>query len=146
MLEGIESIFKNKEKMIGNLKRKSYAKNTEQFIAKNGHFFLEMKEYIERAESKEAAAQDIGECLAQAVKKKFSNKRGKMETCTQVDLNFFMIYYVFPTILELTGENAEILAEAVSSVWKKNFQSSDIRFVDYNTIYESFSDKIWGIF
>ena len=99
MLQGIETVFDNKEKMIGHLKKKSYESNTAMFIEKNGHFFQEMADYVGQAEDKEAAAEEIGVCLAEAVKAHFSNKKGIVEARTQVDRNFFRIYYVFPTVL-----------------------------------------------
>ena len=104
MLQGIETVFDNKEKMLGHLKKKSYEKNTAEFLERNGHYFQEMAEYVARAEDKEAAAREIGECLVKAVNDHFSNKKGKIDSRTQVDLNFFMIYYVFPSVLGLEGD------------------------------------------
>lgn len=39
MLQGIETVFDNKEKMIGHLKKKSYESNTKMFIEKNVRSF-----------------------------------------------------------------------------------------------------------
>ena len=75
MLQGIETVFDNKEKMLGHLKKKSYEKNTAEFLERNGHYFQEMAEYVARAEDKEAAAREIGECLVKAVNDHFSNKK-----------------------------------------------------------------------
>ncbi|RHR24714.1 hypothetical protein DWX43_18910 [Clostridium sp. AF19-22AC] len=146
MLQGIETIFNNKEKMIGHLKKKSYEKNTELFKEENGHFFREMAEYVGQAEDKEKAAEEIGECLVQAVKEHLSNKKGKVEARTQVDLNFFMIYYVFPTILGMECEDPKVIAEGIRRVWGKSFKESDINYTDYDTLYGAFREKIFGIF
>jgi len=99
MLQGIEIIFEDRDKMMAHLKKKTYKEYTENFIQNHGHYFEEMTTYVEGAKDKEAAAKEIGECLASAVKKTFVNKKGKIGARTQSDLNFFMIYYVFPTIL-----------------------------------------------
>lgn len=146
MLQGIETIFENKEKMLGHLKKKSYEANTENFISKNGHYFREMAEYVDQAEDKEAAAAEIGECFAKAVQETFSNKKGRVDSRTQVDLNFFMIYYVFPTILSLENEDARLIAEGIRKAWGKSFAESDIQYTDYDTLYGSFREKIFGIF
>ena len=146
MLQGIETVFDNKEKMIGHLKKKSYESNTKMFIEKNGHFFREMADYVGPAGDKEAAAEEIGKCLAEAVKTRFSNKKGVVEARTQVDLNFFMIYYVFPTILGMESEDSKMIAEGVRKVWKKSFKEGDIQYTDYDTLYGAFREKIFGIF
>lgn len=146
MLQGIETIFNNKEKMIGHLKKKSYEKNTEQFKAEYEHFFREMAEYVEQAGDKEKAADEIGECLVQSVKDHLSNKKGKVEARTQVDLNFFMIYYVFPTVLGMECEYSKVIAEGIRKVWGKSFKDSDIKYTDYDTLYGAFREKIFGIF
>ncbi len=146
MLQGIETIFDKKEKMIGHLKKKSYESNTKMFIEKNGHFFQEMADYVGQAEDKENAASEIGECLVQAVKDHLSNKKGIVESYTQVDLNFFMIYYVFPTVLGLETEDSKVIAEGIRKAWKKGFKEGDIQYTDYDTLYGAFREKIFGIF
>lgn len=146
MLQGIETIFDNKEKMIGHLKKKSYEENTGMFLNKNGHYFREMAEYVGQAEDKEVAANEIAECLVHAVKTHLSNKKGKVDSRTQVDLNFFMIYYVFPSILSLECEDSKVIADGVCKVWGESFQDSKIQYTDYDTLYGAFREKIFGIF
>ena len=41
MLQGIETIFDDKEVMLKHLKKKSFEENTKNFLAKNSHFFEE---------------------------------------------------------------------------------------------------------
>ena len=144
MLRGIETIFDEKEAMLKHLKKKSFEKNTEEFREKHGHFFEEMAAYTAQAEDKEKAAREIGKCIADAVQKKFSNKRGKIGGRTQIDLNFFMIYYVFTNILRC-GEEGQIIADGVCAVWKETFKDGDIKYTDYDTLYNSFREKIFGI-
>lgn len=145
MLQGIETIFEDRDKMMAHLKKKKYEEYTKIFIQKYGHYFEEMTTYVEGADNKEEAAKEIGECLATAVKKTFTNKKGKIGARTQSDLNFFMIYYVFPTILGTESEDAKIIADGVCEVWKKSFADSNIGYTDYDTLYNSFREKIFGI-
>lgn len=145
MLQGIETIFEDRDKMMAHLKKKKYEEYTKIFIQKHGHYFQEMTAYVGGAADKEAAAEEIGECIASAVKNAFENKRGKIGARTQSDLNFFMIYYVFPTILGTESEDAKMIADGVCNAWKKNFKDSDIGYTDYDTLYNSFREKIFGI-
>ena len=146
MLQGIEIIFEDRDKMMAHLKKKTYKEYTENFIQNHGHYFEEMTTYVEGAKDKEAAAKEIGECLASAVKKTFVNKKGKIGARTQSDLNFFMIYYVFPTSLSSGSEYAKTIADGVCEVWKSSFANSDIGYTDYDSLYDSFREKIFGIF
>ena len=45
MLNGIETIFDNTTQMLRHLKKKSFEKNTQDFIDSYGHYFREMTEY-----------------------------------------------------------------------------------------------------
>ncbi len=146
MLEGIETIFNNKEKMMSHLKKKNYETNTADFLQNNGHFFDEMTTYIEQENDKEKAVDDIAETFVSAVEKSFSNKKGKVPANVQVDLNFFMIYYVFPTILKLECSSAKTLADKICQLWGDRFKDSKIQYTDYDTLYGSFRNKIFGIF
>ncbi len=145
MLHGIETIFENKNEMLKHLKKKSFEKNTEEFLAKYGTYFEEIETYVSQAEDKQKAAEEIGECIADAVKKTFENKRGKIDGRTQIDLNFFMIYYVFPSVLRF-GENGTVTADGICNVWGKRFKDGEINYTDYDTLYNSFREKIFGIF
>ena len=80
-----------------------------------------------------------------AVKQIFE-KRGKISGKVQMDLNFFMIYYVFPAILMTQNDNAKLMADTLCETWGKSFKDSKIGYTDYDTLYESFKEKIFGIF
>ena len=146
MLQGIETIFDDLEQMLHHLKKKSYEANTEVFVRENGFYFEEMKEYVEAAEDKDAAVDELAQCLVNAVDKKFKNKKGKISARTQMYLNCVMIYYVFPTILKLESPDAKRIADGICKVWSRTFKESDIQYTDYDTLYASFREKIFGIF
>ena len=129
--------------MLHHLKKKSYEANTEVFVRENGFYFEEMKEYVEAAEDKDAAVEELAQCFVNAVDKKFKNKKGKINARTQMDLNFFMIYYVFPTILKLESPDAKRIADGICKVWSRTFKESDIQYTDYDTLYASFREKIF---
>ena len=144
MLDYVEMMFDGKEYMIDNLRKPSYQKNMEIFREKNGHFFREMIQYVEQSTDKEAAAQEIADCITDAVNNSFS-KKGKVRTRTQVDLNLFMIYYVFPAILLTESEDATLIADHIRDTWAAKFKNSNIQYADYDRIYESFHNKLFGI-
>ena len=56
-----------------------------------------------------------------------------------------MIYYVF---LQFGTEHeyAKLIADSICSAWGKRFKESQIQYTDYDTLYGSFREKIFGIF
>lgn len=145
MLDHIETIFDNMTGMMKKLKKASYAKNMEEFREKNGHFFQEMIQYTEQNADKETAAKEIAERITDAVRDEFS-KNGKIRSTTQADLNLFMIYYVFPTILLTGSDDASLIADQIRDTWSARFKNSNIQYADYDRIYGAFQEKIFGIF
>ena len=145
MLQGIEMIFADRTKMMTSLKKKAYEAFSKEFEQKYGHYFSEMKEYVEQAEDKEVAAGEIGECLVQAMVKIGVNKRGKLDAKSRSELSLFMVYYVFPAILN-QGEIGVVIADGVLAACREGLKNKGLQYVDYNTIYSGFNDKIFGLF
>lgn len=147
MLTNVETMFDNQQDMMKHLKKKSYEENMAIFLGKNRHYFAEMNEYMDAAEDKEKAAKELGSCFVKAVEKRFAKgKKGKIASPVQADLNMFMIYFVFPAILKTGHADSKILADGLCNSWRENFKGGQIGYTDYDTIYNSFREKIFGIF
>lgn len=147
MLENIAGMFDNMKDMMRKLKKKSYEVNMEQFLDANGHYLKEMTEYMDSAEDKEKAARAIAVSFVDEVEGRFaSGKKNKIASYLQADLNMFAVYYVFPAILKTGHEDAKTIADAVCSEWGARFKDSKIGYTDYDTLYASFREKIFGIF
>lgn len=144
MLQRVESMFADMAPMLKGLKKKNYEINMKTFREKNNEFFFEMVEQL-KFENKEAVARHISNSFVSAVKQIFE-KRGKISGKVQMDLNFFMIYYVFPSILMTQNDNAKLMADTLCEAWGNSFKDSKIGYTDYDTLYESFKEKIFGIF
>ena len=116
----------------------------ENFREKNECFFQKMAQYVEEEENKEEAAKEAAEILASAVEKRFSAK-GRIKPYKQADVNLFMIYYVFPTILLMESEYSDLIAGSIRDLWKSRFRDSNIEYTTYDELYNSFQEKILGI-
>ena len=105
-----------------------------------------MTEAVEEAGDQTAEAEKLAGLFADVAESLFS-KRGKISSRKQVDINCFMIYYIFPAILLTQSACAVILADAIRDEWRKRFKNSrQLAYTDYDTIYKSFNDKIFGMF
>lgn len=144
MLNQVETMFDNMLSMMKKLKKASYEKNMNAFRESYGHFFEEMIQYVEKNQDREAAAKEIAVVFTDAVEKRFSVK-GKIRPRTQADLNFFMIYYVFPAVLLTESETNDLIAGSIRDEWAAKFKDSNIRYTDYDKIYSGFREKIFGI-
>ena len=99
----------------------------------------------EAAAEREAAAQ-VAKALADAVEARFA-KRGKISGRSQMDINLFMIYYVFPAILLTQSECATLLADAIRDEWRGRFRNSEqLGYATYEEISGTFKEKFLGIF
>lgn len=145
MLEQVASIFDNMVAMLKKLKKKTYESRMAGFREMYGHFFTEMTDYVDDQEDKEAAAQEVADAFVQEVKS-HAEVKGKIGGRKQVDMNFFMIYFVFPAILLTEHENAKEIADAICATWGKTFKNSEIGYTTYDILYSSFRNKIFGIF
>ena len=147
MLEHAETMFDGMPDMMKRLKKASYAANMKQFREKNGHYFDEMTQYVEAAEDKAAAAGQVALAFTGQVDAYFrALGKGKIKSRAQADLNFFMIFYVFPALLLTDHPQAVRIADAVRDAWRSTFKNSNIDYRDYDTMYNAFNEKILGIF
>lgn len=145
MLDQIADIFDQREEMLRKLKKKSYETNMKSFREQHGHYFREMMDYMREAEDKEAACDEIATAFTDAVREKFAIN-GKIKGRLQADLNFFMIYYVFPAILMTENEYAEQTTKTLCEKWGTTFKDSKIGYTTYDELYKGFKEKIFGIF
>ena len=145
MLENIAVIYEKRNEMMRKLKKKPYEANMAAFREEHGHYFDEMLEAVNAESDKDAAAREVARVLCDEVTKAYG-KNGKIKGRVQADLNFFMIYYVFPAILLTDNESAEALCEGIKEVWGDSFKDSKIGYTTYQKLYDGFNEKILGLF
>ena len=144
MLQQVETIFENMAPMLKGLKKKNYEANMKAFREKNNDFFFSMMDQL-KVGNKEVIAKHLSNSFVAAVKQIFE-KKGKIKGSLQMDLNFFMIYYVFPAILMTQSDDAKLMADTLCETWGNSFKDSKIGYTDYDKLYESFKEKIFGLF
>lgn len=145
-MEHMELMFEDMDRMLKKLKKSSYQEYSEEFTSRHGHFFEEMTSYVKEGESKEARAEEIGLKLTRDVREAFASRRGRINSGVQANLNLFMIFYVFPTLLKSGDEDARLIADALCEAWAREFKGNNIQYTDYDTLYNSFRNKIFGLF
>lgn len=143
--EDINVLFKDMKIMIKGLNKKKYERNTDAFRKEHGEFFKILIESVENSDTPEKEMDETAAFFVESVIKLFSVK-GKIAAVTKIDLNCFMVYYVFPTILFTQSPVSEKIADAILRQWKTKFKNSNMSFTTYDKIHDSFNEKIFGIF
>ena len=145
MLDNIELMFTDLELMLRKLKKLSYEENMKRFRSEQGHFIEEMISHVKESEDPDASVAEIAKESSDGVFSNFSVK-GRMNGRKQADLNFFMIYYVFPAILLTDEDCCEKLCDGIRDAWNARFDGTNINYTTYDKLYSSFRNKIFGIF
>lgn len=166
MLEQAGSMFDDMEAMLNRIKKKVYQERMDFFRRKNEQLLSEMTGFVEQAEVKnqvenenqdeaenqvevekrdEAAAQ-VAKAFADAVEARFA-KRGKISGRSQMDINLFMIYFVFPAILLTKSDCAVSIADAIRDEWRGRFRdSAQLDYTTFEEISGTFKEKFLGLF
>ncbi len=139
-------MFDNRKQMMKKLKKKNYEANMNDFMGQYDSYLKQMTGHVEVAGDKKKAAQEIADIFVKDVEGRFGDKRGKVKGYVQIDLNFFMIYYVFPAILKTGHENCKMITDTLCTKWGSYFKDSKIGYTDYDTLYNAFREKRFGIF
>lgn len=146
MLEQAGTMFDDMEAMIRHIKKKVYMERMEVFRAKNADTLREITAFVENAQEKQAAAAQVASLLGDVVENRFA-KRGKINGRNQMNINLYMIYFIFPSILMTKSECAEMIADAVRDEWRGRFKdSAQIDYTTYEDLCGSFQEKIFGMF
>lgn len=148
MLDNVTVIFEDMKDMmykLGRHKKKSYENNMMEFRNKHGHYFIEMTKYVASAENKEMAATEIADCFCNQCAAQFKNEKGKVKARYQADINLFLIYYVFPAISLLLDDNGNLISDKLCEKWNETFNQK-IGHADYQSIHDSFNEKLLGLF
>lgn len=176
MLEQAGSMFDDMEGMLNRIKKKVYGERMDFFRKKNAQLLAEMTGFVEQAanqdqvedqnqlekqdqvenqvqvedqnqvEKRNEAAAQVAKAFADAVEARFA-KRGKISGRSQMDINLFMIYFVFPAILLTESDCAVSLADAIRDEWRGRFRdSAQLDYTTYEEISDTFKEKFLGLF
>ncbi len=142
MLDNVMEIFDDMGILLRQLKKQTYEFNMKKFREDHGQFFNEMLAALKEADDKAAKADEIGRKFADKTAEGFGSKaKGRK----RADMDFLMIYYVFPAVLLTEDENADTLCTGLKNGWNEKFKAN-ISYTDYETLYNGFRTKIFGLF
>lgn len=135
MAFNISKIFESYEPFSRITTKKEYEDRMNTFLTERYAYLKELTEATDAAAASNAFCDGVHEEF-----KKF----GKVRTGELMDLNCFLIYYIFPAILKNEGERAEAICDTLKATWNSRFKC-DINYTDYDSLMGGFKKKILGI-
>ena len=145
MLDNFDDVFGEMKPMLSRLKKKRYEENMEWLRETYGHYFKEMTELMDKAEDREKTSSEIASSILDAADRKL-RRWGRIPGYVEVNLTFFMVYYIFPAILLEESPYSTAIADDLQEEFKKRFKNSNLCYADYQTIHDGFNEKIMGMF
>ena len=135
MAFNISKIFESYEPFSRITTKKEYENRMNTFQAERYAYLKELTEATDTVAASNAFCDGVHEAF-----KKF----GKVRTGTLMDLNCFLIYYIFPAILKNEGERAATICDTLRDTWNSRFKC-DINYTDYDSLMIGFKKKLLGI-
>jgi len=138
------SLFENYGSKMKRLKKKSYSKYMDEFRTENADSLKSLIQAFSESQTENSETGSVTDEFASQIFEAHQ-KKGKVKSAQKMDLNLFLICYVFPAILLTEDQNATALCDSLRDSWNKKFEVS-IDYTDFNTLLGGFNDKLFGIF
>lgn len=130
----VRKIFEDLSHLSKVHTKKEYAAAMDMFRADRFSLLRDLTESGDYATNSLVLCQDVQDEF-----KKF----GKVRAVELMNLNYFMIYYIFPSIL-LEKENGAEICDILRDKWN-DFFKANINYTDYESLMSGFQTKIFGI-
>ncbi len=145
MFDQSAAMFDGYRTKLRKIKKKAYEERFAVFFAENKATFEDMTQYIKGRDDKETAAGEVANIFLENVFAEYG-KGGKLSGGDRADLSLFMIYFIFPSILELEDANSKVLCDAIRDEWRRRTDNPVYDYTTYEDLHGSFQEKLFGIF
>lgn len=130
----VSKIFEDVSRLSKVHSKKDYEAAMDAFKAGRFSLLNDLVEASDYSSASRSFCQDVSEEF-----KKFGKVRGG----DLMNLNYFMIYYIFPSIL-MEKENGQEICDTLRDTWNDFFKAS-ISYTDYETLMGGFQTRFFGI-
>ncbi len=138
-MDKLIGFFEDRQIFLRKLKQQTYEANFGAFEDKYGSVLDDML-----TGSAAGDADKIGAEFATGVFDHFA-KKGKIPSILMMDLNFCMVYYIFPYLLKNKDKGGEAFAEVLKDKWN-GAMGSNISYTTYEELLAGFKKKLFGMF
>lgn len=145
MFDQSASMFEGYKSKLRKIKKKTYEERFAIFFDENRECFEDMLQYIKGRDDADVAAAEVANIFAENVFAEYG-KGGKLSGDVRTDLSLFMIYFVFPSILNVPEGNTRILCDAIRDEWRRRTDNPAFDYTTYEDLHGSFQEKLFGLF
>ena len=138
-------MFEGYRTKLKKIKKKTYEERFKIFYSENRACFSDMTQYVKGREDTKVAADEVANIFCENVFAEYGS-RGRLSASDRTDLSLFMIYYVFPSILNLDDANSKLLCDAIRDEWRRRTDNPAYDYTTYEDLHGSFQEKLFGIF
>ncbi len=146
-MDGFARFMEERDIYLRKLKQTVYEENMNTFKERYAGCMDEVLSILESSTDAQAEAVKISDELAERIRDDYQ-KKGKIRADLMMDLNFMMIYYVFPYLLGIKDEReqtANMFAATLKDEWNKTL-GCNISYAPYEEIAAGFKKKLFGFF
>ncbi len=143
-MKELTEFFEESGIYLKKLKKESYEANMNRFIEVYGPATDELLRSATEGAETSGAPESVAADFSRKVFDKHA-KKGKIPSILMMDLNFCMVYYVFPYLLKNKDKGGEACAEVLKDKWNETM-GSNISYTTYEELYAGFKKKIFGMF
>lgn len=145
--ERLTDMFEDRHIYLKKLKQVTYESYTEEFANKYGVQIDDMLKSVTESEDSATSAKEVAGDFAKKTFYRYA-KKGKIGGSLMMDLNFMMVYYLFPYLIKqrgvLTGDY-QSFAEVLKDRWNE-VMGCNISYAPYEELYAGFKKKLFGFF
>ncbi|MBO4904026.1 MAG: hypothetical protein J5367_02265 [Lachnospiraceae bacterium] len=145
MFDQTASMFEGYRSKLRKIKKRTYEERFAVFFDEYRACFEDMTQYIKGRDDANVAASEVANIFAENVFSEYASA-GKLSGSDRTDLSLFMIYYIFPSILQTEDANSKLLCDAIRDEWRKRTDNPAFDYTTYEELHGSFQEKLFGIF
>lgn len=150
MLAAMRRLFEQTQTKVSEFAKDTYDMSFSSFLEDFSELWERMTAPLAEEtaeEEKKSRCAEIAGALAGCAEQRKASESGRMKReRLQLDLNLYMVSYVFPAILEYCRKQLraqpELLTDAVTAAWADTFHDGHIEAADYASIRGGFKSKL----
>ena len=140
-MQGIEDMLLQEENPMASFKKNVYPEAFQAYLRRHMDTIQAIEAVYQQEENPAAWTEKLAERLVTAAQTELENipKKGKRSE-QQINYNMLLAIYVFPAILEMKGQSADPLTDAIIEKWNTTFRTA-VGKADYEKIESGFHRK-----
>lgn len=147
-LKAVAALPGQAEVRLKGFKKNTYKTSFDTYLEENKPLWDSFHALFMQEEDISQTAKEVADTLAGAAEAVIAGQKGRIgREQAQLNINLYMVSYVFPAILSCQeypkeDNNAAKMADIICAKWKETFPKYAISYSDFTTIQSGFKQKL----